>query len=306
HFPEKSVSQVRRILRDLYEQGYLKRLERPLELPTVHVIGPNGIRYFIGARGLTFSQVKRRYDDHRLSPAILPHNLELVHLYALAKAASLRPAVPIAELGCYVNDPHTKTRHLVTGVEIATWHTEQQLYLRTTAKGKQAERVPDPLDPSNTLTVLPDLHIRLRLSLGQATTLRAYVVERERSRRSLARFMEKVHALYAWNDPEHNRYAARFGEPSFYRVLIIPDTWRECLIFGKLIAEGKWSPRRFWFCPYAEFTPENVFGKIWLRAADMPKITPTMRDGEVLQLVTDPEIAERRLSLLDDGPLRDP
>lgn len=303
HYPKKGVNHVQRWLRRWYDRGYLDRIPTPVGQPMVYVMGKNGLRYIAHATGLRSDEFRHRYRDSETGTATLPHNLEVNHLWAMLKHATLRPARPIAELGCYLTERAGNIRHLVTGAELMDWMPESELYLPSESHGKRAARVADPFRAGRWLRWLPDAHLRLRVAVEGGSASKAYVLEHERSRRSLARFVDKARALVAYNLARDNAYGARFGEPIFYRVAVTTNTWKEALTFGHLLAEAHLSPGKFLFCRYRDLTPDTILEKHWLRAADLPPIDPRATEAELETLLISSDLAKLRMSLLDDQPV---
>jgi len=72
--------------------------------------------------------------------------------------------------------------------------------------------------------------------------------------------------------------------------------------FANLLTEANLAPGKFLLCRYADLTPENVLDKHWLRAKELAAVELGTPEAELTALLTHPDLARARMSLLDDQP----
>jgi DNA-binding MarR family transcriptional regulator len=231
-------STVQRLLKRLYDHGYLER-----EFPPVSHIGSSPTLYVLDKKGLDLLR-RMGFEDvpdvpsKGLSGTFLEHTMA-INIFRIAITQAC----------------------LAQGWEIAGWLTENELkadYDRVRVAGKK-----------RSVALVPDGYFTVRVP-GKGLT--HFFLELDRGTMTVARFREKIKAYVVYY--KSGGYAKRYGAQGF-RVLTVVDGIGvgrvDSLVEGS--GEVRGIGRRFWFGHLENMRPERVLDdEVWQIAGANGKV----------------------------------
>jgi hypothetical protein len=240
-FSPSTRSYCKRRLSLLYHNGYIDRRFLPLRdafgaARAYYVLDGKGAAILADVMALTRQELDWRPKDGRREPIYMEHTLRINDVRSMCLVAARRAALELS------------------------WIDERDLKRKA-----HAHRVPDPLHPGESITIIPDGYF----TLGGRWS---FALELDRGTVEEVPFKRKVRGYGEWKAT--GGYARSFGTQSLRVLFVVADARRDPNRLARIRrwtedAQGK---TLFWFAHLDELAPEKVLDRpLWSVAGTQGK-----------------------------------